>query len=212
MSTYPIEQLLGFDTREMWISFDDSWSEGRKKQYLLRQDIEKPLSVDRLVWQSVFNSAFEEETIAVNFYIGLGRLWSKLDHMRQFLDDSWGANWKPCWFIAVTALIESSEQKEIMNLHGPGDLNPAVINPTWDLLGYDIADDGDISGLSNCGYGSDEAKSLRTRWGSRLNTYHLFDDLNQALEFKIVSDARVPEHAPFAVYGIYLVENHEQNR
>ena len=70
-------------------------------------------------------------------------------------------------------------------------------------LGYDVADEVMTSGLSNCGYSNKEREVVRPRWASRLNRFHLFDDDDAALQFKVLSDARVPEHAPFFVFGIY---------
>ena len=81
-----------------------------------------------------------------------------------------------------------------------------VVEPGWRPLGFDIAD-GAISGLSNCGYLPDEAHALREAWAARLNEHGLFDEARDALAFRAVTDARVREHAPFAVYGIWMVED-----
>jgi hypothetical protein len=82
---------------------------------------------------------------------------------------------------------------------------PCSIEGTPRLLGYDVADDVFLSGLSNCGYTDDEKSALRPKWAPHLNKYHLFDDANIAYEFKTIADARVCEHAPFFVFGIYLL-------
>ncbi len=42
-------------------------------------------------------------------------------------------------------------------------------------------------------------------WGPHLNEDHLFTDPDQACAFREASDARVREHAPFFVYGLYDV-------
>jgi hypothetical protein len=47
------EQLLGFDSREMWSQMDATWPESRKALYLVRADVTKVLSVDSLVWPRV---------------------------------------------------------------------------------------------------------------------------------------------------------------
>ena len=49
------ELLLGFDAREMWLDVAEYWPEERKRTYLLRQDIVRPLSTDEYVWRSVFD-------------------------------------------------------------------------------------------------------------------------------------------------------------
>jgi hypothetical protein len=80
-----------------------------------------------------------------------------------------------------------------------------VAGPGWRFLGYDIADAGDISGLSNCGYEGHELESLRPTWAPRLNDHGLFSDASDAISFRSVTDKRVAEHAPFRVCGIWLV-------
>jgi len=72
-----------------------------------------------------------------------------------------------------------------------------------ELLGYDVADDVMTSGLSNCGYSDEEKERLRPVWAPQLNRFHLFDRANLALQFKGITEARVPEHAPFFVFGLY---------
>src|SRR5690242_11063009 len=48
--------LLGFDAREMWLDPQDDWPPARKKGYLLRDDVAKPLSTDTAVWRTVFDA------------------------------------------------------------------------------------------------------------------------------------------------------------
>lgn len=79
-----------------------------------------------------------------------------------------------------------------------------VVEPGWQRLGFDVAD-GAISGLSNCGYEADEAGALRATWAARLNEHGLFVDVHDALAFRAVTDGRVREHAPFAVYAMWIV-------
>jgi len=75
---------------------------------------------------------------------------------------------------------------------------------TWRLLGYDVADGAETSGLLNCGRG---AEARRAEWrdhGPALNEHHLFGALAPARRYRASADARVPEHAPFFVYAVYL--------
>jgi hypothetical protein len=37
------------------------------------------------------------------------------------------------------------------------------------------------------------------------NRYPLFDSLEEALEFRMLTNARVPEHAPFFVIGLWWI-------
>jgi len=66
-----------------------------------------------------------------------------------------------------------------------------------------------LSGLSNCGYVGRESETFRARWRGRLNEHLLFTELTPAFEFRQLSDARVPEHAPFFVCGLYMIQEVE---
>ena len=79
---------------------------------------------------------------------------------------------------------------------------PASLNKEWTFLGYDVADDGFISGLSDCGYEADELH-LKTGWELALNEWHLFTQKKQAIKFQRMTNQRVDEHAPFCIYGLY---------
>jgi hypothetical protein len=82
-------------------------------------------------------------------------------------------------------------------------LRPSDLNK-YTFLGFDISDWGLISGLSNCGLDPDETLTgYRHQWGPRLNRHHLFDNYNDAHRFTGFSDRRVPEHAPFFVFGLW---------
>ncbi|MGH3872035.1 MAG: hypothetical protein ACRDSR_11065 [Pseudonocardiaceae bacterium] len=70
-----------------------------------------------------------------------------------------------------------------------------------------MADAGLLSGLSNCGYTPQDAASLQKIWVPLLNRWHLFDDRHHASAFVAVTADRVPEHAPFLVYGIAAPSN-----
>jgi hypothetical protein len=74
------------------------------------------------------------------------------------------------------------------------------------LLGFDVADGSMTSGLSNCGYSGAERASLARRWSQSLNDNHLFIRAEEAFAFRDLTNRRVVEHAPFFVYGLYVVE------
>lgn len=69
----------------------------------------------------------------------------------------------------------------------------------WPILGYDIVDRWLLSGLSNCGYDSEELAELASDWRPRLTAGGLVRDLGWAVTFVEVANRRVPEHAPFYV-------------
>jgi len=78
------------------------------------------------------------------------------------------------------------------------------VQPGWDFLGFDVAD-GTTSGLSNCGYDEHQLAGLRRVWAPRLNHHGLFRELTDALAFRWLTNKRVPEHAPFYVYALWVV-------
>jgi hypothetical protein len=65
-----------------------------------------------------------------------------------------------------------------------------------------VADSGFWSGLSNCGYSEEDRARLRPEWQSKINDFGLLKSEQDAIIFKEMTDARVPEHAPFWVYKL----------
>lgn len=72
----------------------------------------------------------------------------------------------------------------------------------WYLLGYDVADAWQVSGLTNCGYSPEEKAALAQTWKPRLTANGLLRTLAWAKEFVAVANGRVTEHAPFFVYEV----------
>jgi hypothetical protein len=95
---------------------------------------------------------------------------------------------------------------------GEGQLGAELLDlrTVWSLLGYDVADGALTSGLSNCGYDPSERPSLRRDWAGELNEHHLFEDPAAARAFRDVTDARVPEHAPFLVYCLLRIDDAQE--
>jgi hypothetical protein len=172
------ELLLGFDAREMWLDVAEYWPEERKRTFLLRQDIVKPLSTDIFVWRSVFDV---EQTLNRPQWTGpIQELWEDLATLQAYLDTAWGERTLPSWIIAVTLQEDGCESEDLLEwyvrvskgidetvpgvLPLSGDLLewyarasmiiPALRDPAWALLGYDVSDKWLWSGLSNCGYGT----------------------------------------------------------
>lgn len=218
--------LLGFDARENWCEFHSSWSQERKDAYLLRHDIAKPLSTDVMVWPSVFDTGkkvimrntevpFGQEYLNLPEWIGPNKpLWSNVNHLRRYLSEHLIHNPKSCWIIAIAFIGENTAADETEGswLHYDT-TEPRDIDGVWMMLGYDVSDGTLLSGLSNCGYDPniDDVNLLRNQWSQYINKYHLIEEVDHAFSFKHLSDQRVSEHAPFGVYGIWLVEKlHER--
>ena len=110
-----------------------------------------------------------------------------------------------CVAVFAAAAEDPAEQEELRLRTGAD--TPLAPDPAWTFVGFDVADGTEISGLSNCGYGAD-VEELRATWAARLNDRGLVGVLEDAFAFREVTDARVPEHAPLTVYGIWMVPCH----
>ena len=177
------ELVLGYDAKEKAVDAE-SWKADRREMFLIRPEINFPKSVDDMVWESL---------MPVH---GFG----------QYHQTPPPANPTQTIIIAITMPEDAHHAAYYSNWEGYAPLTPP--GPGWQLLGYDIADDVQISGLSNCGYSPEELASLRPTWQPRINEHGLIDTLNHALEFVDITDKRVEEHAPFYVFGIYQIPTH----
>jgi hypothetical protein len=203
------EVLLGFDVREMFLSSTQTWDLARRDAYLLRGDVRKPLSVDSMVWPSVFGDGLsdrERERIQLDaMHLPKWRgphqgLWDDLTRMQASLGPL--ASLEHCT-VAISWVSTDGF------LAPPGDagpyrerIKPPTSSAEWRVLGFDVADAGFTSGLANCGYRPAEVAAIRDSWASDLNDHHLFTNVDRAFAFKALTDRRVPEHAPFFVYKL----------
>jgi hypothetical protein len=193
--------LLGFDTRAFPAARWDNW---RRRAYLLRQDVERPLSVDMSAWPSLFaDSADDDDGIPVPAWIGpTAHLWENLDRMRACL----AVNDADLTGAAIVAIGWLSK----LGFHDPGGPYavpsvPGSVLPGWQLLGYDVGDGWLLSGLCNCGWEPGEIPPPSAQSAAELNEHHLFHDPDRAFAFAEFTSLRVPEHAPFFVYSLYLL-------
>ena len=90
-------------------------------------------------------------------------------------------------------------------------IRPLVRDEAWELLDYDVADQWLLSGLTNCGFDkmTEDVEAIRQKYVPALKVYHLFDEIERVAEYKTFSDERMQEHAPFFVFGIWLIKKEE---
>ncbi len=212
--------VLGFDARKLWE--ERLSTPGQKEAFLFRLDLERVLSVDVAIWPSVF--PFDSD--ARPHYVGFFQdLWEELDCLREHIESAKQIRTNPADLIAVTVHAELFNAEDVARwerrLKGENPnadvldadvklplADPPCVSAAWSLLGYDVCDEWGLSGLSNCGFkpGHEDVQALRDKWRPRLNRFHLFESIDHAVEFKGLSDQRCNEHAPFFVYGLWLIE------
>ncbi len=128
--------------------------------------------------------------------------------LQTYLDRAWSQRTPPYWLIAVTLQEEACEDLQEWYAR-VSNFIPALRDPAWAFLGYDVSDKWLLSGLSDCGTTETEMQILRETYASDLNEHHLFEAIKPAVDFMHVSDERVRAHAPFFVFGLWLIKKEE---
>ena len=172
--------FLGYDIRIDPELVPREWSRERRLTYLLNPEIDIPLSVDTLCWPSAS------------------------EHRRR-ADSTSGVKSDPAKEPVVAKKVFSKEPLFNNGFWVDALTVVQIEEPdwsSWKLLGFDVADEGRISGLCNCGYKASEVEQLRA-WKDKLNAHGLFSALDDAIAFVDVTNERVKEHAPFYVYGLF---------
>lgn len=194
------EALLGFDAKE-WPFGLNAWTEQRRSTYLIRREVQVVMSIDPLVWPSVLTAP---DTAAIGWPVRntSARLFADLGALNRMCPRG--------MVVATTLALEglSAQESDCAQDYLWGTV-PRDIDRAWGLLGYDVASLSPISALANCGYSANDAATVRNRWATVLNDWHLFPDWSSADEFRRYSNARVAEEAPFYVYGLYRVAQQE---
>jgi len=204
------QALIGFDARVS--GGVREWGKLRRRDFLLREDVSRPLSAGgQTAWCSIFDMG-SGEGITTPEWIGANGLWESLPRMCGYLDD--GADGLAYTVVAVSWFSRLGFQDIREVISEPGitlgpylePTEPAFPQPGWEWLGFDVADGSLLSGLTECGYEEDEdIEGDRKSWSGKLNRHHLFNEEDAAFDFVELVSARVPEHAPFFVFGLYRV-------
>jgi hypothetical protein len=187
------EAVIGFDAREVFVDPAKAWTPERRRDHLLRSDVAKPLSVDALVWPSVFHELPVYGSGGI-----VADLWDDLGEMRAALAE----RRPPAHRIVAVSWLTDDPGAKGGPRHGTREATPRDLGAEWELLGYDVADGGCLSGLSNCAYSPFERAELAPAWGPKLNAAGLLADAEDAFLYRAVTDRRVSEHAPFFVWAL----------
>ena len=197
-------ELLGFDARDMSPEHVARWPDRRRHEWLLRNDVQVPLSVDDMVWPSVLLRGGYEAFLGTDWIGFLQNLWENLPRMQQYIR-SLIEGIPPHWTIAVGLIADTllnGERAIWDEIVLP--TVPATVDDTWTFLGYDVADRFLSSGLTSyihCEH-ADYAQ-LQSRFVRAINDAHLFDNLDTAVDFRDVCNRRVKSDAPFFIFSMF---------
>lgn len=185
--------LIGYAVRHTRLDVD--WDENRRAEFLLRPDVALPKSVDSSVWEDAVPNWVDA---IGGFKVPLTH-WGDRNAMRAAAGDALQAG------AVEAALTIFGEEACIPDWIATGfvEPNPLPANE-YRLLGYDVADENLLSGLSNCSYTESDITRSRKNFAAALNDHGLFSDFAVAQTFATWSDERVEEHAPFFVCGVYV--------
>jgi len=204
------ERILGFDIRLDANDYVDSfWDAAKRDTYLIQPKTKWPLSVDTLVWPSVFrysnigDSSLDDRRLPINTQVAASGLWSDARMMRGWFTENTKVNSRgipiAIHLFAESTLTIDQFGSDVLEM----EVRPPEQTDNRLPLGFDVADSGRISGLNDCGYSPEELQRLRPQWSHRLNEFGLLANFDDALKFKEIADVRVPEHSPFYVYSLY---------
>jgi hypothetical protein len=173
---------------------DPDWTQERRASFLLDPRVEFPKSVDSNVWEQ----AHHAKVMAGGMELPLP-YW---DDEEVMLAASGYREASSSLAASVIVLYADHLLPGYMEAMGPRALSDSDVADKV-FLGYDVADEGLTSGLSNCGYEREDREAANV-FAPLLNRHGLFDTIEAADDFRRFSDQRVPEHSPFYVYGLYV--------
>lgn len=207
MNTSVSDLLLGYDAREAPLNPRGTWGKERRQSHLLRQELVKPLSVDSEVWPSVFEVS--PHLPRPDWTGNVQDLWDDLQALTKVVEPGISLESEQISYIAVE-LVSSTTSGTMLAVWQDrvrAAVSPRLIELPRTLAGYDVADYFLLSGLTNCGSPHWADPQV---WSPKLNQYHLFQDAATAVAFKAEADKHVPEHAPFFVFALWLIEPSDQ--
>lgn len=187
------EEILGFQLR-LLPSRIPSWDNERRITFLLREQVATPLSVDEAVWP-ILDDANERTRVFLDPEEPINGL--KLHALRREARPNAGS------LVAITSTpLVAAVVREKHRIAPLPRASENLKDLGFHRLGFDVADEYFYSALFNCGFGSEKG-DLAKRFGSILNEHGLFDFPGDATAYSERADARVRDHAPFRVFGIW---------
>lgn len=174
----------------------------------LVEDCHSYLSIDQNVSKPVLNldttCRTEPEWTGPNYL-----LWDSYQDLTQWLlgvstqpsKENWEILEIGLWSdLTSSLLLECLREAQGVNFIGPHLGSADDIAGRGSLLGYDVADQGQISAIHNVWFRHFELDRIRASFKADWNNYGLFDDPAAASQLAAVASILCPEHAPFFVY------------
>jgi hypothetical protein len=214
-------RLIGYDIRKAPATYQAArWEAHTREMFLIRPQTPCPLSVDKLVWPSRFRmestpsgplSTADDIVLipaAGNRYFELFGLWDDLDEMTSEYRPTTS---RDCGIAVGLYLPEYQPDAP----HRPQDswwqaisgctVRPAHRSGEWERLGYDVANSGFTSALSNFGRSPAERLEAEATWGACLNDFGLLRTATDAVRFCEDSNRLLASDGPFYIFEISLI-------
>lgn len=184
--------LIGYSIRSLLE--DKSWTQNRRQFFLINPNTDLPKSASTVVWENIDD--FIEENSDYSLFLNSYGFQNK----KELLDlSSYDKNQTDRVMVRTCVHYLHSVPTFVWALNMPS----CQDDDGFYFIGYDIADGGMTSGLSNCGYTQDEMKYCQEKYLPFLNNHGLFDNFDIALDFMNYTNERVKDHAPFYIYSLY---------
>ena len=209
-----MDNVLGFtccDAARAWVRSSDcsesgpwtqwTWKGFCKGAYLLRDDVDCPLSTDHIVWPTAFELSAE---LREKYSGGASLPWRHLSELVDFVERE-ALPSEAYWLVAITYAPGQDLSGTNWEDHLAGACSVAPFHPHF--LGYDVSDEWLLSGLTNCMGNEVSLEDIKQQWGARLNAHHLFDELDAAEDYAGFIAGVVPSHSPFYVFGLWRLDN-----
>jgi hypothetical protein len=208
--------MVGFDVR--WFPPDSSslhWALDEREKSLLRLDVVRPLSVDRWIWPSRFQSGegTDPELIPVSRedrdpHFALFGLWSSLPEMLAYYRPAslpdFGVGFRLVIEENAAQISPASTDEWLLAIQG-SPVKPAEPDPRWGRLGFDVANSALSSGVSGFTLLPEEREPLRRMYAGAINHFGLFGTAHDAIQFCRDANQRLADDGPFYVWELFLI-------
>jgi hypothetical protein len=216
--------MVGYDVRWFPPGFLTSrWDAALRMKYLLRPGIVRPFSVGKTVWPSRFQVGEGERDVFSGYPENIRLDPDENTHFYLFgLWDSYGemlANYKPASepaYVLGAGLLRKEQYPADAGfktdewwraIHG-SPIDPPEPKGEWNLLGYDVANSGLTSAMTNFSLPEAELALLREKWAGGINDHGLFSAADEAVRFCLDANVRLADEGPFYVWELFLITSH----